>query len=65
MIRRTSSDTFAIRENPSISESFNLGLLSTAAAIILLGSRMRMARISREPFIAAFSRSVNPMLASF
>ena len=63
MIRSTSSDTFAIRAMASISFSVNFGLLNTDAEIILFGSRMRMARISRDPLTAAFSRSEKPILA--
>ena len=46
----------------STSDSLSFGLDSTEAAIILFGSRIRIARISRVPFTAAFSRCENPIL---
>ena len=57
MIRRTSSDRLAIFAKFSTSDSVSLGLLSTETDTSLFGSRMRMARSSLEPFIAAFIRS--------
>ena len=52
MVRSTSSETLAMRAMPAISVSVIFGLLRTAAVTIRLGSRIRMARSSRVPFIA-------------
>ena len=64
MTRSTSSATFCIFAKLATSASLSFGLLSTAAQIILLGSRMRIARISRVPLTAAFSRCIIPIFAS-
>ena len=56
IVRSTSSETLAMRANASTSVWASLGLLSTAAAIIRLGSRTSTARCSREPFIASLRR---------
>ena len=52
MMRRISSETLDIFAIDSTSESVNFGLLRTATAINLFGSRIRMARSSRVPFVA-------------
>ena len=54
MTRSTSSATLAIFANDSTSASVSFGLLSTAAATSLFGSRMSWARCSRVPFEASF-----------
>ena len=53
-----------IRETLSDFAASSLGLLRTADEIILFGSRTRIARTSREPLTAAFSRSGNDIFAS-
>jgi len=57
MCRSIWSDTFFIAEKDSISASVRLGLPRTAFATRGLGSRIRVARSSREPLRAVMSFS--------
>ena len=63
MMRRMSSDTLAIFAMLSTSASLIFGLLRTATATTLFGSRTRIARSSRVPFMARASRCAGDIAA--
>ncbi len=63
MVRRMSSETLPIFANASTSASLTFGQLNTADATRRFGSRIRMERISRVPFIAHFTFSGTVIVA--